>query len=101
MRERLDMLSASRQIGFFSDAYTIEWSYAKAVMVRRVLSRVLAEKILAGQYDKSGALAIGREILFEAPRSLLGMEPAAARVKGTAKRAGASSRAGKAAAPGG
>jgi hypothetical protein len=76
MRERLDMLAASRQVGFFSDAYTMEWCYAKAVMVRKMLSRVLADKITHGQYDKPAALAVAREILFEAPRRLMGMEPA-------------------------
>ena len=73
--ERLDMLSAARQVGFFSDAYTIEWSYAKAVMVRKMLSRVLAEKVIQGQYDRPMALAIAREILFDSPRRLIGMEP--------------------------
>ena len=29
MEERLDMLPANKQIGFFSDAYCVEWSYAK------------------------------------------------------------------------
>src|SRR5439155_20702 len=33
MAERLDMLPANRQIGFFSDAYCAEWSYAKAIIV--------------------------------------------------------------------
>jgi hypothetical protein len=85
IRERLDMLSTARQVGFFSDAYTLEWSYAKAVMVRRVLSRVLAEKVLLGQYDREGALAIAREILFETPRRLLGLEPLVTPVRGAAK----------------
>ncbi len=84
MRERLDMLSTARQIGFFSDAYTIEWSYAKAVMVRRILSRVLAEKVQSGQYDRQAALAVAKQILFEAPRQLLGMEPAVTHVRSTA-----------------
>jgi len=83
IRERLDMLSTAKQVGFFSDAYTLEWSYAKAVMVRRLLSRVLAEKILLGQYDRARALAAAREILFDAPRTLLGMEPAVTLVRGT------------------
>jgi glucuronate isomerase len=82
--ERLDMVSARRQVGFFSDAYTLEWSYAKAVMVRRILARVLAEKVQAGQYDRPGALSIAREILFESPRRLLGMEPAVTQVRSTA-----------------
>ena len=85
MRERLDMLSTARQVGFFSDAYTMEWSYAKTIMVRKVLSRVLAEKILCGQYDRKGALDIAREILFETPRRLLRLEPAVTPVRGNAK----------------
>jgi len=76
MRERLDMLSAARQVGFFSDAYTMEWCYAKAVIVRKMLSRVLADKVALGQYDKPAALAVAREIFFDAPRRLMGMEPA-------------------------
>jgi hypothetical protein len=87
LRERLDMLSTARQVGFFSDAYTMEWSYGKAIMVRRVLSRVLAEKIQDGQYDKKTALAIAREILFETARRLLRLEPAVTPVRGPAKAA--------------
>jgi hypothetical protein len=54
--DRLDMLAANKQIGFFSDAYTVEWTYAKAVIVRKQLAEVLAGKISQGQYtldDKS------------------------------------------------
>jgi hypothetical protein len=97
IRERLDMLSTAHQVGFFSDAYTMEWSYAKAVMVRRALSRVLADKVMSGQYDRKGALAVARDILFESPRRLLGMEPAITQVKSTVRRAGSPSRAGRAA----
>src|SRR5206468_880905 len=45
MAERLDMLPVNRQIGFFSDAYSVEWSYAKAIMVRKQMACVLADKI--------------------------------------------------------
>jgi glucuronate isomerase len=83
--ERLDMLSTARQVGFFSDAYTMEWSYAKAILVRRILSRVLAGKVVAGQYDKKGALTIAREILFDTPRDLLGLQPAVTPVRGTSR----------------
>jgi glucuronate isomerase len=79
--ERLDMLSTARQVGFFSDAYTLEWSYAKVILVRRVLSGVLADKILAGQYDRALAIDTARRILFDSPRGLLGMEPAVTPVR--------------------
>jgi glucuronate isomerase len=92
MRERLDMLSTARQVGFFSDAYTMEWCYAKSLIVRRVLSRVLAEKIRDGQYDRKGALGIAREILFETARHLLHMEPAVTPLRGPAKGAARTTR---------
>lgn len=83
MNERLDMLSSSRQVGFFSDAYTLEWSYAKSRIVLAALSRVLARKIAAGQYDRALALATARAILLDAPRGLLGMQPAVTAVRGS------------------
>ncbi|MBA3485078.1 MAG: hypothetical protein H0T51_25050, partial [Pirellulales bacterium] len=76
MSERLDMLPANKQIGFFSDAYCAEWSYAKAVLVRKQLAAVLAERIQQGQYTREEALSIAHEIFFESPRTLLGMVPA-------------------------
>ena len=75
MAERLDMLPVNKQIGFFSDAYCVEWTYAKAVLVRKQLARVLAEKISQGQYDRESALSIAQAILHETPQSLLGMVP--------------------------
>ena len=83
MAERLDMLSTARQVGFFSDAYTMEWSYAKAVIVRSCLARVLAARVASGQYDRSTAEGIARAILFETPQELLGMEPAVSHVRST------------------
>ena len=75
MAERLDMLPLNKQVGFFSDAYCVEWTYAKAVLVRKQLARVLAEKIGQGQYTQDEALAIARAILYETPQTLLGMVP--------------------------
>jgi hypothetical protein len=73
--ERLDMLPLNRQVGFFSDAYCVEWTYAKAVLVRKQLAHVLAEKISQGQYTRDEAISIARAILCETPQSLLGMVP--------------------------
>lgn len=75
MNERLDMLPANKQVGFFSDAYCVEWTYGKAVLVRKQLARVLAEKIAQGQFTRDEALAVMRAILYESPQSLLGMTP--------------------------
>jgi glucuronate isomerase len=72
--ERLDMMPLNKQVGFFSDAYCVEWAYGKALLVRKQLARVLAEKIEQGQYTRDDALAIAKTILFETPRDLLGMK---------------------------
>ncbi|MGD0999437.1 MAG: hypothetical protein ABSA67_01950 [Candidatus Brocadiia bacterium] len=76
LAERLDLLPLNKQIGFFTDAYSLEWTYGKAFIIRKVMSRVLADKIESGQYTRQDALDIAREILFETPQSLLGMVPA-------------------------
>jgi glucuronate isomerase len=73
--ERLDMLPANKQVGFFSDAYCVEWTYAKAVIVRKQLASLLSERIKQGQYTEEESLAIARTILFESPQHLLGMRP--------------------------
>ena len=70
------MVSLNKQIGFFSDAYTIEWVYAKSFIVRKQLAEVLAQKVAQGQYTVEEALSISRQILFLTPQSLLGVQPA-------------------------
>lgn len=75
--ERLDMTPANKQIGFFSDAYCVEWAYGKWLIVRQVLAGALATRIERGQYSLDDALSIARTILYETPQSLLGMRPRA------------------------
>ncbi|MHB1034343.1 MAG: hypothetical protein ACYC35_04290 [Pirellulales bacterium] len=75
MEERLDMVAANKQVGFFSDAYSIEWTYAKATIVRGQLAQVLQQKVAQGQYTVDEALAVAKAILFDTPRTLLGMQP--------------------------
>jgi hypothetical protein len=73
--ERLDMVAANKQVGFFSDAYCVDWTYAKSVMVRKQWAEVLAQKVKQGQYTIDDALAIARQTMFETPQTLLGMQP--------------------------
>ena len=76
MTERLDMVPLNKQVGFFSDAYTVEWAYAKAIIVRKQMARVLAEKVTQGQYSFNDAVGIARQILYQTPQTLGGMIPA-------------------------
>jgi len=75
IRERIDMVPANKQVGFFSDAYCVEWSFAKGAMVRKILARVLAERVELGQFDHTTALEFARSIFYESPQSLLGIVP--------------------------
>ena len=75
MSERLDMLPANKQVGFFSDAYCLEWTYGKAILVRRQLARVLADRIDLGQYSLGESLQLAEEILYRSPQELLRLAP--------------------------
>jgi hypothetical protein len=75
IRERLELVPANKQVGFFSDAYCVEWSFAKAVLVRKIMARVLAERVELGQLDDTTALEFARAIFFDSPQSLLGIVP--------------------------
>jgi hypothetical protein len=75
MTERLDMLPVNKQVGFFSDAYCVEWTYAKALIVRKQMARVLVEKVEERQFKLEEALSIARSILYETPQTLLRMTP--------------------------
>jgi hypothetical protein len=77
MEERLDMLPLNKQVGFFSDAYCLDWTYGKSKIVLNQLAVVLADKVAMGQYTREDALRVARAILYETPQELLGMRPAA------------------------
>jgi glucuronate isomerase len=81
MTERLDMVPVNKQVGFFSDAYAVEWAYAKVHIVRKQMAQVLAEKVGQGQYTFDDALSVARAILFESPQSLCGMTPTLGKAK--------------------
>nr|MDO8088155.1 hypothetical protein [Candidatus Sigynarchaeum springense] len=67
---RLDMLPANKQIGFFSDAYHLDWLYGKAFTVRKCMANVFARKIVKGQYTFDDCIDIAREICYETPKQL-------------------------------
>ncbi len=75
MTERLDMLPLNRQVGFFSDAYCVEWVYGKAMLVREMMAMVLAERVELGQFDIEEAMSVAAEILYDTARDLLHIQP--------------------------
>ena len=63
------------RLGIFPTLIVPTGRYAKAIMVRKQLADVLAQKIAQGQYDEEMALTVARQIFFETPQSLCGMKP--------------------------
>ena len=72
--ERLDMLPLNKHVGFFSDAYCVEWVYGKWAMVRRQMAQVLAERVGAGQFSFDDAVKMAGHLVYETPRTLLAMK---------------------------
>jgi len=63
LRERLQMLPRNKIGGFFSDAYVVEWTNAKASMVRSELAKVLAEMVKDGYYTEDLAKELAADLL--------------------------------------
>ena len=70
LRERLELLPGNKINAFYSDAYCMEWSYAKAKLVRLQLAAVLAEKVIEGYMTEDAALELARMLLLENPKEL-------------------------------
>ncbi|MCA8992634.1 MAG: glucuronate isomerase [Planctomycetaceae bacterium] len=63
-RSRLEAAPRSKQIGYYSDMYKLEFALPKFRMYRRVLARVLAnEFVIARGWSETRALDLGRQVL--------------------------------------
>lgn len=63
-RSRLQAVPASKQIGYYSDMYKLEFALPKFAMYRRILARVLAEDfVVARNWPEERAVALGRRVL--------------------------------------
>lgn len=64
LSERLDMLPVCKFVGYFSDAYCMEWAYGKQKLIRAITADVLWEKVLSGQYTEDFALEIAQQLFY-------------------------------------
>jgi polyhydroxyalkanoate synthesis regulator phasin len=64
------MLPRNKTNGFFSDAYVVEWSYAKACLVRLQLTRVLTEMVEEGYFTEEVAKSLAVDLLTRNPEQL-------------------------------
>ncbi len=70
LQERLQMLPRNKSNGFFSDAYVVEWSYAKSSMVRLQLATVLTEMTMEGYFTEELAESLAVDLLNRNPEKL-------------------------------
>lgn len=63
-RGRLQAVPASKQVGYYSDMYKLEFALPKFAMYRRILARVLAEDfVVAQRWSVERAVALGKQVL--------------------------------------
>lgn len=73
LRLRLDAVPKVKLIGYYSDAYKLEFVLPKFRMYRCCLARVLAEHVRAGRQIETQAIALARTILYENPKRVFGL----------------------------
>ena len=71
LRARLQAVPKAKQIGYYSDAYKLEFVLPKFNTYRRVLSEVLADDAVRGRgWKPERALELARLVLIENPRRI-------------------------------
>jgi glucuronate isomerase len=71
LRARLQAVPKTKQIGYYSDMYKLEFGLPKFNMYRRVLAKVLADDFVrTGALSADGAVALARAILRDNVRRL-------------------------------
>lgn len=66
LRARLEGVPKTKQIGYYSDMYKLEFALPKYSMYRRVLAKVLADQYVAtGRLKVSGAVELARILLHD------------------------------------
>ncbi len=64
LRARLEAVPRTKQIGYYSDAYKLEFILPKFNMYRRILARVLAEDFVVGRsWSEEASLQLGQQLL--------------------------------------
>ena len=71
--ERLDVCPLNKVSAFFSDAYMVEWSYAKWKLVQREWATVLADRVCKGYFSRSDASSIIKQWAWTNPVRLYGL----------------------------
>ena len=73
LRARVQALPKVKLLGYYSDAYRLEFIAPKFNMYRRILADVLAEEAIAGRgWSVDQALQLARLVLLDNPKRVFG-----------------------------
>ncbi|HUY36010.1 MAG TPA: amidohydrolase [Pirellulales bacterium] len=63
---RLEAVPRTKQIGYYSDMYKLEFALPKFAMYKRILAKILAERFVVDRgWSEARAVALGRQVLRE------------------------------------
>jgi len=72
-RARLQAVPATKQVGYYSDMYKLEFALPKFAMYRRILAKVLAEDFVGGRgWSVERAVDLGKQVLRGNVESIFG-----------------------------
>ena len=72
---RLETVPATKQIGYYSDMYKLEFALPKFAMYKRTLAKVLAERFVIDRgWSELRALELGRQVLRTNVHTIFGQE---------------------------
>lgn len=73
-KARLQAVPRTKQIGYYSDMYKLEFAWPKFSMYRQCLARVLASDfVIARKWSEAEALALGRQVLRGNVETIFGL----------------------------
>ena len=70
LKARLEAVPKTKQVGYYSDAYKLEFVLPKFNMYRKVLAETLADAIRGRGWSSGQALDVARRVLLENPRAI-------------------------------
>lgn len=74
---RLEAVPRTKQIGYYSDMYKLEFALPKFNMYKRILGKVLAERYVIDRgWSEEGAIAFGKQVLRGNVESIFGVKSA-------------------------
>ena len=73
LKARLQAVPKTKQVGYYSDAYKLEFVLPKFAMYRKILAETLADDAIRGRgWSAERALEVARLVLLENPRRIFG-----------------------------